>query len=110
MTKSVPEAEFEEKVAALLEDVVKNGDDVLVTKNGQAIARLVPEAGVSRRPGVMRGRGKTLGDIVEPLDVECSETKDGEAVATVVSIRGPMYGTIKFLGDIVEPLDVEWDV
>ena len=37
-------------------------------------------------------------------------TKDGEAVASVISMRGPMHGTVKILGDIEVPLDVEWDV
>lgn len=64
MTKHVPLAEFEEQCVALLEAVIATGEDVLVTKDGEAMAKVI-----SMR-GPMRGRGKTIGDIVSPLDVE----------------------------------------
>ena len=66
MTKTVPAAEFEENVHALLEDVSERGDEVLLTKDGRAFAKLVPIH--VHRPNIesLRGSAVTLGDIVSP--------------------------------------------
>jgi antitoxin (DNA-binding transcriptional repressor) of toxin-antitoxin stability system len=74
MTKSVPEAEFEANCHTLIAEVVTNGDEVIVTKDGKAVAKLVRAEEVSLR-GPMHGRGKTLGDIVSPLDEEWDAMK-----------------------------------
>lgn len=80
MTKSVTKAEFEQQSATLIADVVENGDEVVITTDGKAIAKLVAMENVApnatlRGMGVMRGRAEILGDIVAPLDVEWDAMK-----------------------------------
>ena len=74
MTKSVPEAEFEANCHTLIDEVVTNGDEVIVTKDGKAVAKLVRADGVSLR-GSMHGTARTIGDIVSPLDEEWDAVK-----------------------------------
>jgi antitoxin (DNA-binding transcriptional repressor) of toxin-antitoxin stability system len=69
MTKTVPQAEFAENALALLDEVAQGDDIVLVTRDGHVIAQLV-----SMR-GPMAGRGRTIGDIVSPLDDEWDAMK-----------------------------------
>jgi len=70
MTKILPAAEVAQNFDAVLDSVAKNGDEVLVEKEGRVVARLVPtpkrEGGRSLEQ--MRGSVKILGDIVGPLD------------------------------------------
>jgi prevent-host-death family protein len=70
MTKSVPEAEFEANCHTLIDEVVTNGDEVLVTKDGKPVAKLVPFESASglRTLEQLRGSVTILGDIVAPLD------------------------------------------
>lgn len=74
MTKSVPEAEFEANCHTLIYEVVTNGDEVIVTKDGKAVAKLVRTEEVPLR-GPMHGTARTIGDIVSPLDVEWDAMK-----------------------------------
>ena len=67
MIKTVEESEFAEQATALLHEVTANGDEVLVTRDGKIIARVVP---AERQQGPMHGRAKIVGDIEEPIDVE----------------------------------------
>lgn len=52
----------------LLDDLSKNGDEVLVERNGHIVARLVPNTSKTASLDSMRGRLQVLGDIVQPLD------------------------------------------
>jgi prevent-host-death family protein len=76
MTKSVPEAEFEANCHTLIDEVVANGDEVLVTKDGKPVAKLVPFETAARPLTLeqLRGSIEILGDIVAPID----ETWDAE--------------------------------
>ena len=64
-------SEFKAKCLKLMDEVADTGHEVIISKNGRLLARLVP---YRKRPetlfGVDRGRIEILGDIVEPLDVE----------------------------------------
>ena len=64
MTKTVPFAEFEENMRALIDDVIQRGDEVLLTKDGRTVARVVPE----RSP--LAGSVIYEDDIVSPVDAE----------------------------------------
>jgi len=72
MTKTVPQAEFAENALALLDDVAQ-GDVVVITKDGEVIARVMPAS--TGRAGAMAGRGRTIGDIVSPLEDEWDAMK-----------------------------------
>ena len=66
MAKTIAAAEADWPV--ILEDVKKHHEEVVITEDGQPIARLVPVENPLRGP--MYGRIQFLGDIVEPLDEE----------------------------------------
>lgn len=71
MTKSVPTTEFEENVHALVDDVIERGDEVLLTKDGRPVAKIVPMSiGEVRERAVekLRGSLEIVGDIVSPID------------------------------------------
>jgi antitoxin (DNA-binding transcriptional repressor) of toxin-antitoxin stability system len=52
-----------------MDEVAESGREVVITKRGRPVARLVPvaEAGARDIVGCMRGTVTVLGDIVSPL-------------------------------------------
>lgn len=70
MTKSreIPAGEFKAKCLKLMDDVAATGEELIITKHGKPVARLVPAK--EERPllfGSMKGTVKILGDIIEPV-------------------------------------------
>jgi prevent-host-death family protein len=65
-THTIGVAEFKARCLALLDDVGKRGDEIIVTKRGKPIAKIEPIAAVPVQPlkGMLAGRMKILGDIV----------------------------------------------
>ena len=65
----IKDSEFKAKCLQLISRVAETGDEVVITKNGIPISRLVP---YRTRPqsllGIDRGRIAILGDIITPLD------------------------------------------
>ncbi|MBI4470829.1 MAG: type II toxin-antitoxin system prevent-host-death family antitoxin [Acidobacteria bacterium] len=58
-------AEFKARCLELLEAVRKRGNELVITKRGEPIARVTPvAAGQSPLRGMLRGRLKIKGDIV----------------------------------------------
>jgi len=41
-TKTIPAGEFKAKCLALMDEIAVSGDELLITKRGKAVARLVP--------------------------------------------------------------------
>jgi len=70
MTEKIAAGEFKAKCLGLLDEVQKQRKEVVITKRGKPVAKLVP---VSSRPpsfiGSMKGTMEILGDIVSPIDV-----------------------------------------
>ena len=69
--RTIKASEFKAKCLKLMDEVAETGDELIVSKNGRPVARLVP---YRRKPkslfGIDRGKIEILGDIVEPLDIE----------------------------------------
>ena len=69
--KTVKASEFKAKCLQFMDEVKKTGDEILITKNGEPVSKLVP---VRHKPktlfGAHRGRITVKGDIVSPLDIE----------------------------------------
>ena len=69
--KTIKASEFKAKCLQLMEEVKKTGEEIVITKNGKPVSKLVP---VKHRPktlfGAHRGRIIVKGDIVSPLDAE----------------------------------------
>jgi prevent-host-death family protein len=69
MTKSVGVHEAKTHLSRLLQDVA-NGDEVVITRRGEEVARLVPSQHGARRFGVDRGRFVVPEDFDAPLPDE----------------------------------------
>ena len=70
-TRTIKASEFKAKCLKLMDEVADRGYEIVITKNGRLISRLVP---YREKPkslfGIDRGRIEILGDIIEPVDVE----------------------------------------
>ncbi|HWW62361.1 MAG TPA: type II toxin-antitoxin system prevent-host-death family antitoxin [Thermoanaerobaculia bacterium] len=70
MTKTVPAAEAQAHFLELLDDVAERNVEVLVTRDGEPVAKVVPIRAARRSLEQLRGSVTILGDIVSPLDEE----------------------------------------
>jgi prevent-host-death family protein len=65
-------AEFKAKCLELMDRVAEGHEEIVITKRGKPIAKLVPEEDKPWAPlfGRSAGTVEILGDIVAPLDVK----------------------------------------
>jgi len=58
--------EFKAKCLKLMDRVNETGEEIIITKRGRTVARLVPARKTVRRRGYgyLKGRARILGDIV----------------------------------------------
>jgi len=65
--KQVPAGKFKAECLAIMDQVQRNGQPLLVTKRGKPVVKVVP-ADESDQDifGYLRGRAKIVGDIVAP--------------------------------------------
>ena len=77
-TRTIKASEFKAKCLKLMDEVADRRYEIVITKNGQPISRLVP---YREKPkslfGIDRGRIEILGDIIEPVDVEWEANQGG---------------------------------
>ena len=70
-SRTIKASEFKATCLKLMDEVAETGEEVVITKHGRPVSRLVP---YQERPkslfGLDRGRMKIVGDIVSPIDVE----------------------------------------
>lgn len=67
--RSIPAGEFKAKCLALMDDVERTGQPLVITKRGKPVARLVPaSSGRDSLFGMMKGTVIIKGDIISPLD------------------------------------------
>jgi prevent-host-death family protein len=70
MTRLIKASEFKAKCLALLDEVARTGEAVVITKNGKPIAELVPHrARKYDARGILKNDLFVTGDIVSPIDV-----------------------------------------
>jgi prevent-host-death family protein len=75
--KIVKASEFKAKCLALMDEVARTGQSVVITKRGEPVAELVP-CQATQRPelfGIWKGKVEILGDIISPIDVEWEALK-----------------------------------
>ena len=64
-------SEFKAKCLKLMDEVAESGEEIVITKNGRPVSRLLP---YRQRPKTLFGRDRDklliLGDIGGPIDVE----------------------------------------
>jgi prevent-host-death family protein len=74
--KTIKASEFKAKCLALMDEVARTGERVVITKNGEPVADLVPHHAKKRNPfGVWKGKVEIIGDIMSPIDVEWDAMK-----------------------------------
>jgi prevent-host-death family protein len=76
MTKIIKASEFKAKCLALMDEVARSGNRVVITKNGKPVAELGPHRPKTRNArGILKGELIIEGDIVSPLEVEWDALK-----------------------------------
>ena len=77
MSKIMKASEFKAKCLAVMDEVAKTGEPVIVTKNGKPVAELVPHQPKAKRSpfGILKGDLVIKGDIISPIDVEWDAMK-----------------------------------
>lgn len=69
-SRTMSATEFKAQCLSLMDDVQRTGDEVIITKHGKAVARLVaPENALSSAYGWMNGTVTFVGDATAPEDV-----------------------------------------
>ena len=66
----ITSAEFRSNCFKILDNLESNHDEVVITKRGKPIAKLVAiDPGNARDPllGVLAGAGRTIGDLTDPV-------------------------------------------
>jgi prevent-host-death family protein len=72
-SKTIPAGEFKAKCLALLDEVAKRGETLVVTKRGKPVAKLVPfddQASTRDLIGSVIAEGDLLSPVDEPWDAE----------------------------------------
>ncbi len=70
--QTIKASEFKAKCLALMDEVARTGEPILITKNGKPVAEL-HRPRPARAPtliGLHKGQIEILGDIMQPVDVE----------------------------------------
>ncbi len=69
--RTIKASEFKAKCLALMDEVQRTGEPVLVTKNGRPVAELRPHRPAVRRGiGMLKDKIRITGDIISPIDVK----------------------------------------
>lgn len=69
MKRQIGAGEFKAKCLGLLDEVQRERKEIVITKRGKPVARLVPvETAPPALFGRMKGTLEILGDIVSPID------------------------------------------
>ena len=69
--QTIKASEFKARCLKLMDEVAKSGNQIVITKNGRPVSRLVPYRNKPKAPfGRDRDRIRILGDIIEPIDLE----------------------------------------
>jgi len=74
-TKTIKASEFKAKCLALMDEVARTGERVVITKNGEPVAELVPHKKKRSPFGIWKGQVEIIGDIMSPIDVEWDAMK-----------------------------------
>ena len=76
MSRMIKASEFKAKCLALMDEVERTGQSVVITKNGKPVAELVRHR--ARRKnliGLLKDELFITGDIISPLDIEWDALK-----------------------------------
>lgn len=73
--QTVKASDFKARCLALMDEVARQGEPLIITKNGRPLVELRPyrAKGAAAPFGLHRGKVRIIGDIVEPIEVEAWE-------------------------------------
>jgi prevent-host-death family protein len=73
--QTIQASKFKAQCLALMDQVARTGETIVVTKNGKPVAELRPHRGPRAKSliGLHKGRIKIRGDIVSPIGTELWE-------------------------------------
>ena len=76
MSRIIKASEFKAKCLALVDEVERTGQSVVITKKGKPVAELVRHKPKQRNAlGILKGRVLVTGDIISPIDMEWDALK-----------------------------------
>jgi len=75
VTKIMKASEFKAKCLAVMDEVAKTGETVVITKNGKPVAEVVPATKQKSLFGIWKDKIEIKGDIISPIDVEWDAMK-----------------------------------
>ena len=76
MSRIIKASEFKAKCLALMDEVERSRQSVVITKNGKPVADLVPHNPKKRELwGILKDEMFIEGDIISPIDVEWEALK-----------------------------------
>ena len=75
--RTIKASEFKAKCLKLMDEIAESGEEIVITKNGRPVSRLLPYREKTRMAfGRNRDNIRILGDIVEPMPAEWFEAAD----------------------------------
>ena len=78
--RTIKASEFKAKCLKLMDEVAESGEEIVITKNGRPVSRLLPYREKSKMTfGRNRDNIRILGDIVEPMPAEWFDAADDSA-------------------------------
>jgi prevent-host-death family protein len=76
MSRIIKASEFKAKCLAIIDEVERTRQPIVITKRGKPVAELVPHKASSRNLlGIFKGKMEIVGDIISPIDVEWEALK-----------------------------------
>jgi prevent-host-death family protein len=76
MSRVIKASEFKAKCLAILDEVERTRQPVVITKRGRPIAQLTPHTPKKRNlRGVLKDELFIVGDVISPIDVEWEALK-----------------------------------
>ena len=80
-TRTVSAAEFQERCIELIDEILDDGGDVVITQDGRPMARLITYRR-GRPAGSGKGMFKITGDVVSPVSADWLDESDTPAVSS----------------------------
>ncbi len=75
--RTITASEFKAKCLKLMDEVAESGNEIVITKNGRPVSRMIPYRNMPKVPfGRHRDKIRILGDIVSPMPAEWFEAPD----------------------------------
>ena len=75
--RTITASEFKAKCLKLMDEVAESGNEIVITKNGRPVSRMIPYRNMPKVPfGRHRDKIRIIGDIVSPMPAEWFEAPD----------------------------------